>query len=33
MADQEGKVEVVQDLLGDHSGVSWLGFGGVGIRR
>ncbi len=31
MADQEGKVELFQDISGNYSGIPWLGFGGIWI--
>ena len=31
MADQEGKMEVFQDISGNYSGISWLGFSGIWI--
>ena len=31
MADQEGKVEIFQDISGNYSGIPWLGFGGIWI--
>lgn len=31
MADEEGKVELFQNITGNYSGIPWLGFGGIWI--
>ena len=31
MADQEGKVELLQNISGNYSGIPWLGFGGIWV--